>query len=404
MRISDRISWGGHRTLVPWVILGIAYGVSMTITPFFYDGLGLGEGVIGWLTGAQGVGVIAAAGFSRRLIHRLGAARAFSASVLLYAVLVTCFGQMTHPLLLGVARFFDGALAVVAVIALEVALVSSTSMDATRARKLGAMASSGALGFCLGALGAKGLFSLLSFPLLFAIAGGVALLAALSGEWLLASSSATSSKEDVDVDGAETRASDLAARKRITSEGKHALFGAFVYGVFHATWIVLMPLAVMQITGLPEANLLWLAPLHIIGVILATPVLVRYFSGVLGMGILSVLCAIAIASVLLTGDLRVHLALVFLIGGASAALQASILTALLGIAHATQGSSIANTLNAAFGAAGKVLGPILLGSLAAYHGPRALLGSLAGLWGLCALFFFSTRFLSASSRTTRTKA
>ena len=48
------------QALWPWGVLGAAYGLSMTITPFFYDGLNLEEDMIGKLTGAQGIGVICA--------------------------------------------------------------------------------------------------------------------------------------------------------------------------------------------------------------------------------------------------------------------------------------------------------------------------------------------------------
>lgn len=378
------------QALWPWGVLGAAYGLSMTITPFFYDGLNLEEDMIGKLTGAQGIGVICAAGIARRLAVNIGPSRAFASSVFLYAILVTIFGQLSSPLTLAIARFSDGALAVIAIVALEIALTSNLDDGSERARRLGVMASIGAVGFCVGALAAKALAIWLSFPTIFAIAGVVAVLAAGFGLVKITGNGPTPDASNTS-DTADT------THRRILSRGKHALFGAFSSGVFHATWIVLMPLAVMQITGLPKEQLLWLAPLHILGVILLTPWLVRISPGPTGIALLSLACSAAIFLASLASHAAMIFGLVFLIGGASAALQARMLTSLLDVAGTSRDATHANTLNASLGAVGKVIGPVLLGMLAAQRGPDALLKALAVIWLLCACAALSARFLSNTS-------
>lgn len=393
---TDAVPGGPRKTLevlLPWGVLGAAYGISLTITPFFYNGLGLEEEMIGKLTGAQGIGVICAAGLARRLSLRIGPSRAFASSVFLYALLVTLFGQLTDPLALALARFGDGVLAVVAVVAVEIALTSNLTERSERARCLGVMTSVGAVGFCVGALSAKLFAGWLSFPILFSVAGAIALLSAAIGAIKIAPEAAEQGTVKI------TEAPSGTTSQRILSRGKHALFGAFSSGVFHATWIVLMPLAVMQLTGLPEELLLWLAPLHILGVILLTPWLVRILPGPTGIALLAMICAMAVLLASSTALVALTFALVFLIGGASAALQARMLTSLLDIAGNSHDATHANTLNASLGAIGKVVGPILLGMLATHRGPAALLTALAAIWTLCACAALSAHLRSTPSLT-----
>lgn len=379
------------RTVAPWGILGCAYGVSVTITPFFYDALGLDADTIGWMTGAQGVGVIACAGLARGLVARLGAARAFAVSVLAYAGLVTVFGHLEQAWALALARWCDGALGVAAIVAVEIALTADPA--ASRARNLGTMAAVGALGLGLGAVLARTLWGHLPFTILFATAGLIALVAMASGWfWLPATSGRFEPQE---VGEAPTGASPT-SQVTLLRRSWHASAAALVYGAFQTTWVVLVPLVVVQVTPLGVEDALWLPALHVLGVFMLTPTLLRLSAGRRGLWSLCALCAASIAALAAAPLPWIILIEVWLIGGATAAAQARTLTELITIAPAHEPGR-ANSLNASLGAVGKIIGPIALGALMARAGSIALLLALAAMWAIAAATTFAYPLLAAST-------
>ncbi len=366
-----------HPATTAWIVLSVAYGISMTIAPLFYHDLGLARDAIGWLAGVQGAGIIAGAWLARRMSDDLGPRTSFIAATTAYAVLVTVFGQLESFWTLAGARFLDGVVSVIAMVAIEVAIGRATRH---RAARLGGMVALGAIGFCLGTVSANIGFEYTSLPWLFAAAGGVALVSVASAIPCMPTNrtSTPATPDDAREDGA-------GGRQVLLTRGWHGVVAALGWGAFHATWVVLMPLAAMELFSLSEAKVLWLAPLHIAGVIILTPALTHRLSGERGLALATGLSALGCALIAAGVQTWFLWAVIFAVGGTSSAAQVRALAVLMEDAPVGQ-ESVANEVNAIAGAVGKIVGPIALGVVFHRLGPTALVCALTIVWGLLTMF------------------
>src|SRR5690606_20662236 len=108
-RINDPNIW---RVYIATLMLGLAYGMAISLIAIFLDDKGFDKRAIGTLAAWFASGIVALSLPMGSLIRRFSAKTTFTASLFGYAATVSAFPFLDSYLAMAVVRFFDGAFSV----------------------------------------------------------------------------------------------------------------------------------------------------------------------------------------------------------------------------------------------------------------------------------------------------
>jgi MFS family permease len=361
--------------------VGLAYGISISLTAVYLNARGIGKEDIGTLAAWFAGGLMVASVPMGWLIRKLSARWVLSLGLLGYAGCITLFPWLDSYAALATVRFFDGAFSVSVWIACETLLLALAEPE-HKAYTTSLYAISLAIGYVVGPLAAGGIAKLAPLTLGFAAAGLVSIAAAVYT--LL---------------GLETR--DLghvhAHKSSTAGEGpnwsvlvkiKASCFAAFAYGYFEAAVVLFLPIYLMESKGITRDQTIIIPAFFAAGMLLFSNVAGRYGdrSGhLLVMRALSIVGATMILGFVFLDSYALMSAAVF-IAGASLGSISPVSLALQGAQCSEREYSRATSLYNTFYAAGILLGPPLSSQLFARSGGALMLYHLAALWAAFILF------------------
>jgi len=381
-RIPDRNIW-----LVFFAIflVGIAYGVSISLTAIHLDARGFGKEQIGTLAAWFAGGIVVLSLPMGALIRLFSAKAALLASVLGYALCVSIFPHLTTYAGIAGARFFDGAFSVGVWVSCETILLSRAETD-HKAFVTSLYAVSMAIGYVLGPFVARAIVASLSMALAFGTSGVLATSAAAVALFLdrdLPSHPAAHG-------GAAARPAASAGEEGAAPIGSLALlariktscFATFAYGYFQASVVLFLPLYLMEEKAILREQTIIIPAFFAMGMLLFSNV-----AGVIGdrVGHLLVMRVLgAIGTTMILGfvflDAYPLMCAAVFVAGASLASISPVSLALQGVIVEPSEYSRSNAIYNVFYAAGMLLGPPVSSVLFARGGGAVMLEHLAALW------------------------
>jgi MFS family permease len=375
--IRDRNIW-----LVDGAIflLGLAYGISISIVGIFLKAEGYSKLDIGWLAVAFASGICALALPIGVFIRRFSARATLVACLTGYAAMVTAFPYLPNFASIAAVRFFDGAFSVGIWVSCE-SILLSRSDEHNKATITSIYAISLALGYVVGPLLAKLIVSRGPMKYAFVASGVLATVSALLVALRLdpdvrADAHAPATGADEPPAGAPS--SSLALLARI----KTSCFATFSYGYFQASVVLFLPLFLIERKGIEESRTILVPAFFALGMLLFSNV-----AGRLGdrFGHLRLMTALAaVGTVMIAGfvflDAFAPMCAAVFVAGATLASISPLSLALQGVVTPRRDLSRANAIYNVFYAAGMLVGPKVSSQIYEASGGAAMLWHLAALW------------------------
>jgi len=376
-RISDRNIW-----LIFFAIflVGIAYGVSISLTALHLDARGFRKEQIGTLAAWFASGIVVLSLPMGALIRRFSAKTALLVALLGYAACVSIFPHLTTYGGIAGARFFDGAFSVGVWVSCETILLARADAD-HKAFVTSLYAVSMAIGYVLGPLAARAIVSSLPMSLAFGMSGVLATSAAAAvAIFLDRGLPARAAAEDgaARAVAAEGRASSLA----ILAQIKTSCFATFAYGYFQASVVLFLPLYLMEEKGILREQTIVIPAFFAAGMLLFSNVAGRIgdrFGHLVVMRVLGAVGTVMILGFVFLDAYWLMCAAVF-VAGASLASISPVSLALQGVIVDPADYSRSNAIYNVFYAAGMLLGPPASSVLFERGGGAVMLEHLAALW------------------------
>jgi MFS family permease len=384
-RIPDRNIWVIYAVIV---LLGIAYGTSISVLAVHLDAHEIPKLAMGGLAAAFALGIVCFAIPTGWIVHRFGAKWTLAAALAGYAVCVTSFPFLSTLFGLSVARFFDGAFSVGVWVSAETALLARSDKN-NKGLVMSVYAISLALGYVVGPFVASFVVRVYSTGPAFLVAGGLAVVAilvvlfALEGEPKGQSGvDAHGAAEPGDAGDALLEAAPPMTVPAILWRTKTSCFATFTYGYFQASVVLFMPLYLVAAKNIPVDQTILITAFFAAGMLLLSS-----WAGRLGdrhghllvMRVLGAIGGVTVASFVLMPSFALMAAAVF-VAGASLASISPVSLALQGVVVPRKDLSRANGFYNATYATGMLLGPPVSGLLFTRYGGATMLFHLAALW------------------------
>lgn len=386
--IVDRNIW---RVYVATLVLGVAYGLSVSVIALHLDDLGFHEQAIGGLAAWFASGIVALSIPAGRLVHRVGARRTLIAALFGYAVSVGVFPLLTSFGGIAAARFVDGACSACIWVSCETILLRRSSA-ANKAQVMSLYAMAMAIGYVVGPLLAHGLVAFLPLAAAFLASGSLAVVAGVYVTLRLEPDARDADAAPGDAGGpdAPAMATRATPARTILARIKTSCFATFAYGYFEASVVLFLPLYLMHDKGIARERTLLVPAFFAGGMLLFTNVAGRLgdrFGHLLLMRILAAIGGSMVLAFVGLGSFYPMAAAVF-VAGATLASISPVSLALQGVVTAPEDYDRANGMYNAFYAAGILLGPPVTSVVFARWGGSAMLLHLAGLWAAFVSFAF----------------
>jgi len=387
-RIEDRNIW---RVYVATLILGLAYGMAISLIALLLDDKGFEKRSIGTLAAWFASGIVALSLPMGSLIQRFTAKVTLTASFLGYAVTVGVFPFLDSYYAMAVVRFFDGAFSVGIWVSCETILLArSGSKNKAFVMSLYALAI--AFGYVGGPWLSRLLTELVSMKAGFVAAGVLSTLAAgytaLKMDRELPSHYTSSHSEP------EGRASKPLADSAQVSGWqllwriKNSCFATFSYGYFQASVVLFLPLFLMESKGIAKELTITIPFYFAGGMLVFINIAARIgdrFGHLFTMRVLGSIGGLMVLGFVFLNS-YVLMCTAVAIAGATLASISPVSLALQGVvverAHYARATSIYNV----FYAAGMLLGPPVSSILFDEHGGAVMLYHLAALWAAFVVF------------------
>ena len=356
------------------LLLGVAYGASLSVTPLELAALDFKKQQIGtiaiWFAG----GIIAMSIPAGALVRRISARATLVVCVLMYALAVALFPLQRTYAGVSIVRALDGACSVGVWVSCETVLLAR-SHRSHKAIVTSLYAMAIAIGYVLGSGLSRALVIVTDYAGVFFVASGVAVLGAIVGSRLDRSAQAPL---DEDAANGPTNISAGALLWRI----KTSCLATFSYGYFQAAIVLFLPLYLVEQKHIEERSTTIMTALFAGGMLLFSPVAARLGDrhghlrtiGALGsLGVMMILGFVFLHSwTLMCGAIFV--------AGATLASISPVSLALQGHATDPRDYSRANALYNACYAAGMLLGPPISSAIMTTKGGPAMLYHFAAIW------------------------
>lgn len=355
------------------LLLGVAYGASLSVTPLELAALKFDKQQIGtiaiWFAG----GIIAMSIPAGALVRRISARTTLVCCVLAYAVAVALFPLQRTYAGVAIVRALDGACSVGAWVACETVLLArSDRSHKALVTSLYAMAI--AVGYVLGSALARGLVMATDYAGVFFVASGVAVAAAGVGSRLDRGAHASPGEDE----SAPTSTPPSALLWRI----KMSCLATFSYGYFQAAVVLFLPLYLVEHKHIEERATTLMTALFAGGMLLFSPIAARLgdrhghlrtMGALASVGVMMILGFVFLESwVLMCGAIFV--------AGATLASISPVSLALQGHVTDPRDYSRANAMYNACYAAGMLLGPPVSSAIMTAKGGPAMLYHFAAMW------------------------
>ncbi len=389
----DRNIWRVYKAVL---VLGVAYGLSVSVIALHLDDLGYKEQAIGGLAAWFASGIVLLSIPAGKLVSRIGAKRTLVAALAGYAASACVFPWLSSFSAIAAARMLDGGCSACIWVSCETILLRRSS-EANKAQVMSFYAMAMAVGYVVGPLLAHNLVSVFPMRAAFFVSGVLAIITAAYVALRLEPDTrdAAAAARVVERDRAKT--STLALVARI----KTSCFATFAYGYFEASVVLFLPLYLMHDKGIARERTLLVPAFFAAGMLLFTNVFGRLgdrFGHLRLMRILGTVGATMVLGFVALTSFAPMAAAVF-VAGATLASISPVSLALQGVVTEPRDYDRANGVYNAFYAAGILVGPPVTSVVFARWGGAAMLYHLAALWaGFVAFAFVFATDDPASSR------
>jgi MFS family permease len=363
-------------------VLGVAYGLAISVLAVYLDQKGFGEIAIGRLAAWFAAGLVSLSLPLGALIRRFSAKVTLTASLFGYALTVSIFPLLDSFWSIAAVRFFDGAFSVGV-------WVSSETILLTRARRehkayvTSLYAIAIAVGYVVGPLAARLAMTFMPLSYTFEVSGVIALATSVYAAVRIqrdAADAVPHGKSDVSATGEAS--SGLAILYRI----KTSCFATFAYGYFQASVVLFLPLFLMKSKHILKEQTILIPAFFAAGMLLFSN-----YAGRLGdrrghLGVMRVLASIGFSMILafVLLDSYAWMCTAVFVAGASLASISPVSLALQGVISSEYGRATA--IYNAFYAVGILLGPLVSSMIFEAKGGAVMLVHLAALWMAFVLF------------------
>jgi MFS family permease len=397
-KIRDKNIWTIYEAIL---VLGIAYGISIALTPHLLDIRGFTKPQMGSLAAWFALGIVSLSLPMGAFIRRFSAKWTLVGALAGYATSVSLFPALHSFAAIAVDRFADGACSVGIWVSCETILLTRAPRG-MKAYVTTLYAVAVAIGYVVGPLAAKGIVRVASMPPAFLVSGTLAGLAALLVILRLDADDGTSEHAS-DVSGATEPAGPHLSIGALLAKIKTSCFGTFAYGYFQASVVIFLPLYLMQEKGIEREQTFYITAYFALGMLL--------FSNLAGMAgdrfghlyvmrVLAVIGTCMILGFVFLSSYAMMAAAVFVAGATLAAIS-PVSLALQGVVTPPRDYGRSNSIYNAFYAVGMLLGPPVSSILFDRYGGAAMLYHLTALW--VAFIVFTIVFASDDPAAAGTK-
>ncbi len=403
-RIPDRNIW-----LIDGAIflLGLGYGITLSILALFLDARGFEKAQIGSLAAWFALGIVCLSMPMGHLIRRFSARTTLVASLAGYAVAVAAFPFLPSYAAMAADRFVDGACSVGIWVSCETVLLTRADRH-NKAFVTSLYAIAMALGYVFGPLVAKLLVIFWPPSWAFVVAGVIAAMASLMIHLRLDPDVAGHGHghdaprppgADADVES-EPAASSLAVFRRI----KTSCFATFAYGYFQSSVVLFLPLYLVEHKGITKDQTILIPAFFAVGMLGFSNVAGRLgdrYGHLLLMRGLAVVGTLMILGFVFLDQYAAMCAAVF-VAGASLASISPVSLALQGVITEPADLSRSNAVYNVFYAGGMLLGPTISSWIYQTRGGVPMLYHLVAMWS--AFIVFSVVFAADDPAVARRRA
>jgi len=387
-RIEDRNIW---RVYIATLILGLAYGMAISLIALLLDDKGFEKRSIGTLAAWFASGIVALSLPMGSLIQRFTAKATLTASFLGYAVTVAVFPFLDSYYGMAVVRFFDGAFSVGIWVSCETILLArSGSKNKAFVMSLYALAI--AFGYMGGPWLSRLLTDLVSMKAGFVAAGVLSAIAA--GYTALKMDRELPSHYAPSHEGSESGAVNPAGGSAQVSSWqllwriKNSCFATFSYGYFQASVVLFLPLFLMESKGIAKELTITIPFYFAGGMLVFINIAARIgdrFGHLFTMRVLGTVGGLMVLGFVFLNS-YVLMCTAVAIAGATLASISPVSLALQGVVVEREHYARATSIYNVFYAAGMLLGPPVSSILFDKHGGAMMLYHLAALWAGFVLF------------------
>jgi len=377
-RIRDQNVW---RLYLATLLVGLAYGISISLTAIHLAANGFGKESIGSLAAWFAAGLVGLSIPMGALLRTVSAKHVLAFALVGYAGTVTWFPWLTSYSALAAVRLLDGACSVAVWVSCETLLLKRAQPE-HKAYTMSLYAVALAVGYVVGPLIARLIAEAAPLWFAFGAAGALAVAAAVYvGVRVEADAPLV---EDV----ARANEGSAASSWSILWKIKNSCFATFSYGYFQAAVVLFLPLYLMEEKGIPRDRTIVIPAFFAAGMLLFSNVMGRAgdrYGHLLLMRWLAVVGTAMILGFVFLNSYVWMCAAVFT-AGASLATISPVSLALQGAQVPPSDYGRATGIYNTFYAGGILLGPPLSSQLFARLGGATMLYHLAALW-MCFIAF-----------------
>jgi MFS family permease len=376
-RIRDPNVW---RVYVATLLLGVAYGMAISLVALHLDAIAFSKKDIGTLAAGFASGIVVLSLPAGALVQRFGAKVILVGALVVYAFTVGLFPFLRSYAAIFAVRFFDGAASVCLWVSLETILLSRADRD-SKAFVTSLYAIAMSVGYVVGPLIARLIAALgplsTGFVVASMIASGTAIYVGLRLE------------RDRPMESTEKRVvSGVSSSGALLYRIKTSCFATFAYGYFQSSVVLFLPLYLIADKGISREETILVPAFFATGMLLFANVAGRLGDRHGHLALMRILALVGGAMVLgfvFLGTFAAMAAAVF-VAGASLASISPVSLALVGVIAAEDDYGRGMGLYNAFYAAGMLLGPPVSSQLFERLGGSVMLHHLALLWGAFVVF------------------
>jgi MFS family permease len=387
-KIRDRNIWVIYGAIL---ILGIAYGIAISLIAHHLDARGFSKSEMGSLASWFALGIVLLSIPMGRAIRRWSAKATLVACLCGYTVTVSLFPALGSYWGIVIDRFFDGAFSVGVWVSCETVLLARAERG-NKAYVTSLYAVAIAIGYVVGPLVAEGIVHVATIGHAFLVSGALGGAATLLVIFRL----------DAHLPAVEEGQSEGAAAG-VVSEGspdaptrplavlariKTSCFATFAYGYFQASVVLFLPLYLVESKGVELEDTILIPFFFALGMLLFSNVAGRLgdrFGHLLVMRWLGVIGTSMVVGFVVLRSYPVMAVAVF-VAGATLATISPVSLALQGVVTRPRDYSRSNAIYNAFYAAGMLVGPKASSLLFDRYGGSAMLLHLAAMWSTFVVF------------------
>jgi MFS family permease len=374
-RIKDRNIWVVYGAIL---VLGIAYGIAISLIAHHLDSLGFDKIQMGSLASWFALGIVTLSLPMGRIIGKTSARSTLVLCLAGYAVTISLFPALRSYPTIVLDRFCDGAFSVGIWVSCETILLARAERT-MKAHVTSLYAVAIAIGYVVGPLVADGIVHVATMSEGFLVSGALA--GATTLFVVLRLDPDLPAAEEIPGSG-HASDEDTMTVSAILARIKTSCFATFAYGYFQASVVLFLPLYLVESKGVDRVDTILVPFFFALGMLLFSNAAGRLGDRYGHLLVMRTLGAIGTSMVLGFVVLRSFplMAVAVFIAGATLASISPVSLALQGIVTKPRDYNRSNAIYNAFYALGMLGGPRVSSLLFARYGGGAMLIHLAALW------------------------